>query len=231
MNWEVTETPIGLRFETQDVVLWCGNSREILPHIEHADCMATDPPYGIKGSSGTVGKDRAKGEYGESFEDTPRYVRDTCVPVVRECVGMCGRGVLTPGNRCFWMYPPPQEIGGLYQPATKGLGPWGRVQMQPVYFYGRDPRIGKRIADCVLTVTGRPSCSREEFPCAKPDAVADWMVHRASLDGEIVIDPFMGSGTIGMACVRLGRKFIGIELDRRHFDLAVRRIGEQLHEG
>ena len=53
-----------------------------------------------------------------------------------------------------------------------------------------------------------------------------WLVQRASLSGETVLDPFMGSGTTGVACVKLGRKFIGIELDEGYFDIACRRIAE-----
>ena len=51
-----------------------------------------------------------------------------------------------------------------------------------------------------------------------------WLVSRASIDGETILDPFMGSGTTGVACVKLGRRFIGIELDPDYFDIACERI-------
>jgi DNA modification methylase len=54
------------------------------------------------------------------------------------------------------------------------------------------------------------------------------MVNRVSFEGETVLDPFMGSGTTGVACVRLGRKFIGIELEPRYFDIACKRISDEL---
>ncbi len=44
------------------------------------------------------------------------------------------------------------------------------------------------------------------------------------VDGETILDPFMGSGTTGVACVQLGRKFIGIEIEPKYFDIAVKRI-------
>ena len=50
------------------------------------------------------------------------------------------------------------------------------------------------------------------------------MVSNASRQGHTVIDPFMGSGTTGVACVKLGRKFIGIEIEPKYFDIACRRI-------
>ena len=50
-----------------------------------------------------------------------------------------------------------------------------------------------------------------------------WCIEKLP-DSEIILDPFMGSGTTGVAAVTLGRKFIGIEIDQKYFDIAVRRI-------
>ena len=52
----------------------------------------------------------------------------------------------------------------------------------------------------------------------------EWMVGKASLDSEIVLDPFMGSGTTGLACTRTNRNFIGIEIEPKYFDIACERI-------
>ncbi len=51
-----------------------------------------------------------------------------------------------------------------------------------------------------------------------------WLVSRVSLPGETVLDCFMGSSSTGVACLKLGRKFIGIEVDPEYFDIACRRI-------
>ena len=63
-----------------------------------------------------------------------------------------------------------------------------------------------------------------DHPCPKPLAWMLWLVTRGSLPGHLVIDPFMGSGTTGVACVKLGRRFIGIEIYPHYFDIACRRI-------
>lgn len=63
-----------------------------------------------------------------------------------------------------------------------------------------------------------------EHPTQKPVALMDEFVHLFSNPGGIVLDPFMGSGTTGMACLRNGRNFTGIEKDPRYFDMACRRI-------
>ena len=53
-----------------------------------------------------------------------------------------------------------------------------------------------------------------------------WLVERASLAGHVILDPFMGSGTTGVACARLGRRFIGIEIEPKYFDIACKRISD-----
>jgi 16S rRNA G966 N2-methylase RsmD len=65
------------------------------------------------------------------------------------------------------------------------------------------------------------SCSQ---PCPKPVGVASWLVAKASLENEIVLDPFCGSGTTGVACLRLGRRFIGIEKDAKYAAIARERL-------
>jgi site-specific DNA-methyltransferase (adenine-specific) len=58
-----------------------------------------------------------------------------------------------------------------------------------------------------------------------------WLVSRAAEHGRTICDPFMGSGTTGVAAVKLGRKFIGIEIEPKYFDIAVRRIAEATRQG
>ena len=61
-------------------------------------------------------------------------------------------------------------------------------------------------------------------PCSRTQGHFDWLVNWCSDPADVVCDPFMGSGTTGVACVKLGRRFVGIEIEPRWFDLACRRI-------
>ena len=69
-----------------------------------------------------------------------------------------------------------------------------------------------------------PNVTYGEHETQKPVALMEHYIRNSTNPGQIVIDPFMGSGTTGVACVKLGRKFIGIELEPRYFDIACRRI-------
>ena len=66
-------------------------------------------------------------------------------------------------------------------------------------------------------------------PWQKPEALMTWCVNMTK--GETILDPFMGSGTTGVACANLGRKFIGIEIERKYFDIACERIEAAYAQG
>ena len=205
-----------------DATLYLGDCREILPTLGKVDAVVTDPPYGVDGGSGTLGAASQKTKYQAAFPDTPQYVKDVVVPVVAYSLTLAKRGCITPGTPCAFLYPMPTDIGAIYQPATTALNKWGRETTQPILFYGKDPRAGITIQSKHILATR--AAEPNGHPCPKPLYIAVWMVNRTSLDNETVLDPFMGSGTTGVACAKLGRKFIGIEIEPKYFDIACRRI-------
>ena len=205
-----------------DCELWHGDCREVLPLV-FANCLITDPPYGLGELSGTTSKTRNKNAYDASFEDTEQYVNEVVVPAISAGLERCGgRGLVTSGVRCMFNYPKPRAIGGFYQPAAVGMSPWGFAGYNPVLFYGKDPRDGKGQNSVMTTLTQRSDdCGH---PCPKPIKAMEWMVAKGTMQGETVLDLFMGSGSTGVACVNLGRKFVGVELERKYFEIACERI-------
>lgn len=204
------------------VQLYHGDCLEILPHLPKVDAVVTDPPYGIGEPSGTTSRLRNRNAYA-TYDDTEANIIKVVLPAVKQSLELSnGRGMITPGCRCLQLYPRARTIGGFYQPAAVGMSPWGFVGLNPILYYGKDPREGKGQTSIATTLTER--ASTDEHPCAKPIRAMMWMVEKASLENESILDPFMGSGTTGVACVKLGRRFIGIEIERKYFDIAVKRI-------
>lgn len=73
--------------------------------------------------------------------------------------------------------------------------------------------------------------SNRVHPCQKPVPIMAWCIEKAKVpEGGTVCDPYMGSGSTGVACARLQRNFIGVEKDKRHFDNACERIRRELEE-
>lgn len=209
----------------EGVTLYLGDCREILPTLGKVDAVVTDPPYGVN-----LGKDGptaiGKTAY-ESFVDTPENVRNVCVPVIKECIRLFGRAVLTPGNQNCFAYPQPAEIGAIFNPAGAGFSRWGFTTSQPILYYGKDPHSPSKKPQAIYSTE---LSEKNGHPCPKPFKLMRWLVERASLPGETVLDPFMGSGTTGVAAINLGRQFVGIELEPKYFDIACKRISDALKQ-
>lgn len=210
-----------------DCRLILGDCRCVLPTLGPVDAVVTDPPYGLDRGRGTLGK---RGRAARTtWNDTVEDVRQVYVPAIKAALVLSsGRGAVTPGSVHAFEYPKPADIGGITQPAATGVSSWGRATMQPVLFYGKDPFAGKHLAP--ITIEQLQPTEAVGHPTSKPERVMRWLIHRASRPGETVLDLFMGSGTTGVACVQLGRKFIGIEIDPGYFDTACRRIEESYRQ-
>jgi site-specific DNA-methyltransferase (adenine-specific)/modification methylase len=205
--------------------LYLGDCRDLIGSVE-ADCAITDPPYGV--GLGVAGDNQGRGSYA-SFEDTPENVAAICVPAIRSCIERFPRTVLTPGVRNVFLYPKPTHMGSFYYPAASGCNPWGFSCWQPILYYGKDPYGGTGSKPDSYYSTEQ--AEKNGHPCPKPIRQMKWLVGRASLDTETVFDPFMGSGTTGVAAVQLGRKFIGCEIEPAYFDIACKRIEDAQRQG
>jgi len=205
----------------ENCTLYLGDSRSIIDMVGHYDVLVTDPPYGIGERSGTISKQRNRNDYA-FYDDTEDNIRSVVIPIVETSIAAAGRAIVTPGGKCAWLYPKPTDIGMAYQPAACGMTHWGRTTCQPILFYGRDPHVGKTIHPLHYQLVEQPE--RNGHPCPKPIKFMKWLVVRGSLPQETVFDPFMGSGTTGVACIHTGRKFIGVEIDEIYFDIAVERL-------
>ena len=117
-----------------------------------------------------------------------------------------------------------------------GCKPDMRKIPQP-YKNPTDKRIAKRIAEgkmarsydwWEINQVKNVSKKNNPHPCPIPLELAERVIKATTNEGDTVCDPFMGSGTIGVACKKLNRNFTGIELDKDYYDIAVKRIDETL---
>lgn len=214
-----------------NATLYLGDCREILPTLGNVDAVVTDPPYGV-GFSGKVTK-HTNNSGSDTYLDTEENFRSVVLPAISAALDLSDRAAIFTGTRRLIEYPAPKDIGGITCPNGGGMSSWGFGCYHPVAFYGSSPYIAAGLgARPTATVMYHPGMhvtgerSGNEHPCPKPIAFMEWLVGLASLSGQIILDPFMGSGTTGVACVKLGRKFIGIEIEPRYFDIACRRIEE-----
>lgn len=93
---------------------------------------------------------------------------------------------------------------------------------------GRHELRGRRDGDVWIEPIGPNGCFRKghEHPTQKPVTLCQWLIQKSTDIGDTVLDPFMGSGTTGVACVQTGRSFIGIEIDPGYYAIAEKRIAD-----
>ena len=198
-----------------DATLYLGDCRDILPTLGKVDAVVTDPPYGIGENDRKVASREKLAnarDYGVfSWDEKP--IDAEMVAIIRE-------------------HSTHQIIfGGNY---FEGLGP---TSCWLVW----DKQNGDNdFADCELAWTNLSKAVRRihwrwngmirkgsdvrEHPTQKPEGVMKWCIEHLPTTVQTICDPFMGSGTTGVAAVKLGRSFIGIERDPSYFDIACRRI-------
>ena len=136
------------------------------------------------------------------------------------------RVIVTPGNCNLFRYPQPDDIGCFYTPSSQGWGRWGHITFNPILYYGKDPRSGKGQSATGCQLTEKPP--RLDHPCPKPLKAWSWLLNKGSLPDELVLDPFMGSGTTLVAAKALGRRAIGVEIEEAYCELAVRRLAQEV---
>lgn len=187
-----------------DITLYLGDCMEVMPTLDKVDAVVTDPPYGINAGHGIGRSDRIrckdnKKDWDLKPIDATNLLRLN-VPAV------------------IW--------GGNYfnLPPTRGFLIWDKNN------------AGRDFADCEFAWTNQDMNARmfvmrpqnmdggKVHPTQKPIALMQWCVNFLPKNTQTILDPFMGSGTTLVACAKMGRKGIGIELDEDYFNIACERV-------
>ena len=201
--------------ECGTVTLYCGDCLEILPTLSpgSVDAVVTDPPYGL-GDKWNGGAGGAKSSWRIPASEAKAWDMQTASGVedlasFKECIVWGGNYYKMPPSRC-WL------VWDKKQPDT-----WTTGQCELAWTNFDRPVRAFRMATCEFH-----GIEQKKHPTQKPIALMQWCLKWVSSNE--ILDPFMGSGTTGVAAVRLGRKFIGIELEPKYFAIAKRRIQDEL---
>ena len=179
---------------------------EIMPLLGKVDAMITDPPYGIGdimvGSGHFAGLcKKMGGENGWDKKPPPAEIFINDFPTI----SWGGNYLGLPPSRGWLAWVKNNATNSF---ATVELA-WSNMDFNAKYF----------ISPC-----GAPLDEKAGHPTQKPVKLMQWCLSFLPDGIETILDPFMGSGTTGVACAKMGRKFIGIELDEGYFDIACKRI-------
>ena len=195
--------------------LYQGDSLEVLPHLPPVDTVMTDPVWPNCPPELLAGWDAPQQLLQSALE---RITTRRLVIVLRS------------------------DSDPRFLSAVPAALPFFRIQILPYVMPGY---IGRKLGGDEMAYSfGEPIPVRPGFrviggygpkvqpaerprnghPCSRSQKHFNWLVECWSVEGETILDPFMGSGTTGVACAVMGRKFIGCEIEPKYFDIACKRI-------
>jgi site-specific DNA-methyltransferase (adenine-specific)/modification methylase len=193
-----------------NATLYLGDCREILPMLGKVDAVVTDPPYGIGFAAAPTKWQRRAGHEAKAWDDATIPDVVLALPEIAPCVIW--------GGNCYML---PQRRGWLTWRKPDAPPSMGQFELA----WLSDDRTSREITVSI----GETNPERVGHPTQKPLRVMEWSLGFVP-DG-LTLDPFIGSGTTGVACMNLGRKFIGIEIEPKYFDIACRRIEDAQRQG
>ena len=190
-----------------DATLYLADCLEVLPTLPKVDAVITDPPYGIGIANNPVRQMHEKLDWDASAPGADVIL--ACVAAGSVAILWGGNYFGLPPSQCFlvWDKVQPQDfsLAMCEQAWTNKKGP-AKLYRQSVLSY------------------------RKEHPTQKPVELMAWCIEQAG-NPQTILDPFMGSGTTGVAAIQLGRQFIGIEREPKYFDIACERISRAVAQG
>lgn len=224
-----------------DCTLYLGDTMEILPELgECADLLVSDPPYELTygGCHGSLGGKLST----ENYDNKGGIV--TCdidwgdfMPVLYGSLRRDSHAYIMCNNR---------HVQNMLNEADKSgfrfhnLLVWDKGTATPNRWYMKNCEFtgffykgkAKFLNDCgAKQYIHVPQEQWGGHPTPKPTALMQHYIENSTKAGETVLDPFMGVASTGVACARSNRKFIGIELDQKYFDLACKRVEEAYKQG
>ena len=195
-----------------NATLYLGDCMDILPTLGKVDAVITDPPFGVGNFvqiSGNVrGEKVTWNESGPSAEFFQLLKEKSTHRVI------WGANYFN----CF------EGAGGLVWVKNQPMPNMSKAEMASTSW-------GNKVELISLTWTNYVNTKESTHPCERPVGLYKWCIEQVPKQPQTILDPFMGSGTTGVAAIQLGRSFIGIEREPKYFDIACKRIEQAVAQG
>lgn len=209
-------------YEQDGITIYHGDCREILPQLGPVDVVFADPPYGVSKRHRTYAS--ASGPSASWDDEFPLWWQE---PSAAKAAVLAFTPGITNLVRC------PETISDHHYRWTLAVhvangmtrGPFGYGNWIPCVVYARDGVSLYQQRNDVERVSIK-SGDRPDHPSPKPLAAMTFFLSR--LPGDLVLDPFMGSGTTLVASQQEGRRAIGIEIEERYCEVAARRLQQAI---
>ena len=206
--------------EKPKIEIICGDCLDILKTMKDksVDLVLTDPPYGV-------------GLEYDGYKDTKDNLKKLIDIFMPEFLRIGKIVFITCGNGNQHLYPPPDwTLAWVYRGGANQCS-WGFNTWQPILAYGKCPYRSNGMGARADTIWQEETPKPNGHPCPKPIKFWEKLLIRGSVkETDTILDPFMGSGTTGVACANLNRNFIGIEISEKYCAIAEERIMRVLNQ-
>lgn len=214
-------------YEHAGIQIFHGDCREILPGLERADLVVTDPPYGEVNRETLGLRVLDKG-----FADVPTMenaeIANLIAPLTKSAYVWCGTEQVSDLRAGF------VKLG-----FTTRLGIWEKTNPSPMngghlWLSALECCVFARSSGayfsgfCEAPIWRGPTCDRQQHPTQKPEWLFRHLIAKSCPPEGNILDPFMGSGTTLRAAKDLGRKAIGIEIEERYCEIAAKRLSQEV---
>ena len=214
------------------VEIWLGDCKAVRSEFPRAAAIVADPPYGMRanfdsrrfsgGKSKLINRKKGEGRADRAvpgddvdFDPSPWLAWPECI--------LWGANHFSQrlpiGQTLVWLKKKPELYGSFLSDAEIGWRKGGCG----VFVFNAPDHLSRRLAECKASgLAGRTTA----HPTQKPVALMQWCIGRVK--AQTILDPFMGSGTTGVAAIQLGRRFIGVEIDPTYYAIARQRLLDAL---
>ncbi len=200
-----------------DATLYLGDCMDVLPTLPKVDAVITDPPYGIGADTHARKVENGWKQYGEGGWDKERPENK----IFGLMLNVSKKQVIWGGNYFTDVLPPTMQ----WLVWDKGQRNFSLADCE---FAWSSQNRAARVFDYSR---GQALQDGKQHPTQKPVALMAWCIEQINPEPQTILDPFMGSGTTGVAAIQLGRKFIGIEREPKYFEIACKRIEQAMAQG
>lgn len=197
-----------------DARLLLGDCMEILPTLGKVDAVITDPPFGVGNFVQTTGSLRGRGaEMGKAVD----WNESAPPPEFFVLIQSISKHRIIWGANFFNSF---EDRGGaIIWDKAQPMPNFSKADIASCTHFQKTEIV--RIPWTNFTVA---RAAQTDHPCERPVELYDWCIKYLPGNVTSVMDPFLGSGSCGVAAVRAGRAFVGIEREPKYFDIACQRI-------
>lgn len=197
--------------QTEHCTLYLGDCLDVLPTLDEVDSVVTDPPYGIGVTRMTLGNRIVKMDHCSEWDDQS--------PDMSQFTAMGVPSIIWGGN---YLSLPPSGKWLVWDKGT-GANDFADCELAWTNLKGAI----RKVFHSWVGANAKERCDSDRFhPTQKPVGVMQWCLGHLPEGCDLILDPFAGSGTTGVACIRTGRRFVGIEKEPKYFEIALKRIRE-----